>query len=516
MNKLAGTALLALAITACGTSVQAATPPPRQAPGYAGLIDAVVARYHLPGIAVGVIDHGKIVYTRTSGSLASGQPVNADTLFEIGSTTKAMTVTVLARLVEAGKLKWDAPVTDYLPTFRMHDPWVTQNMQVADLLSHHSGLHGFAGDLMLWPHPSHFTPQDVVAALRYLKPAYSFRAGYAYDNVLFVTAGQVAAAAGGAPYAQLLRREVFQPLGMDRCQIGTWNRKDVGNVASPHVWRDNHYVAVAFDGPVRQATTMDAAGGVSCSLHDMLVWAQNWLAPTPTQLAWLSPAQREAEWTPHTPVPISDRRKAWDDTWIFSNALGWRVSNANGAMTVWHTGVLEGMRAAIMLVPHRQSGFVVLLDSSADDALTVLDEVLTKQLVAPAQAKSVATYADELARYEAREQSPVPDTSSSVPATSAELKARLGVWQDPWFGKVELCARGHGVRFASLMSPLLTGQVMRMGNAYFVHWDHGDPDAWLRFPEQSGGTLHMALVDANADASSDFEDLSFTRVKECP
>ena len=102
---------------------------------------------------------------------------------------------------------------------------------------HHSGLPEGAGDLMLWPDPNHFTPEDVVRGLRYLKPAYSFRAGYAYDNTLYIVAGQVAAAAGGAPYPTLMRREVFQPLGMSRCQIGTWNRDEVGNVARPTSWR---------------------------------------------------------------------------------------------------------------------------------------------------------------------------------------------------------------------------------------------------------------------------------------
>lgn len=515
MNLLAKSTLAALLLTCGLPTAQASAATSGPAAGYNQLVDAVVARYHLPGIAVGVIDDGKIVYTHTTGTLASGKPIDADTLFEIGSTTKAMTVTLLARLVQAGKLRWDAPVTQYLPAFRMYDPWVTRNMQVGDLLSHHSGLHGFAGDLMLWPHPSQFTPADVVHALRYLKPAYSFRAGYAYDNVLYVTAGQVAAAAGGAPYPQLLRREVFLPLGMDRCQIGTWNRAAVGNVARPHILDDGRFVAVASNDATRDATTMDAAGGVSCSLRDMLAWAMNWLAPTPRQLAWLTPDQRQKEWTPYTPVPISPQRKAWNDTLFFANGYGWRLSDADGEMTVWHTGVLEGMRAAVMLLPHRRSGFVVLINSEADAALSVLDEVLLKHFTAPNEGKSVAMYADEQARYDARDQSPAPDTSAGKPATPEELRARLGIWQDPWFGKVAICAKGNSVRFVSQMSPLLSGRVMHMDGGYFVHWDHGDPDAWLRFPVHAGGTLSMALVDANQDASSDFGDLAFTRKQGC-
>ena len=90
-----------------------------------------MAQYHLPGIAVGVIDNGKVVYTRTLGKLESGKPINTDTLFKIASNSKAMTATLLARLVEEGKVHWDDPVTKYLPSFRMYDPWVTANMQAA-------------------------------------------------------------------------------------------------------------------------------------------------------------------------------------------------------------------------------------------------------------------------------------------------------------------------------------------------------------------------------------------------
>jgi CubicO group peptidase (beta-lactamase class C family) len=517
VSKIAGTTLMALALTLCATAARAAAPPAKTAQsGYDRLVDAVVARYHLPGIAVGVIDQGKVVYRRTVGTLPSGRPIDHDTLFKIASNTKAMTATLLARLVEEGKLRWDDPVTKYLPSFAMYDPWVTRNMQVGDLLVHHSGLPEGAGDLMLWPQPNDFTPADVVAGLRYLKPAYSFRAGYAYDNVLLIVAGQVAAAAGGAPYAQLLRREVFRPLGMNRCQIGTWNRDQVGNVAQPHTRRDGRNVVVDRDGAIVHASTMDAAGGVRCSLGDMLVWEKNWLVPTARQLQWLTPEQRREAWATYTPLPISRRLQAWNGTIFRGNGRGWRISNVDGEMTVWHTGDLSGMYSEVMMLPFRKSGFVILIDADAEDARTVLSEELLKHFTAPGKARSVAGYADELARDEkARRISRVPDTSSRQPAMPRELAAQLGVWRDPWFGDVSICPRDGKVRFASKRSPTLTGQVMRVGTRYLVHWDHDDAEAWLRFPANGKGTLHMAKVDPDADFSWDYEDLSFTRQHAC-
>src|SRR5690348_18113804 len=110
------------------TIAQAAAPPPKQNADLDRLVDAVVAYYHLPGLAVGVIDHGKVGYTREVGTLASGKPIDNDTLFQIASNSKAMTSTLLARLVQQGKLRWDDPVTKYIPSFRIPEPKVPKNI----------------------------------------------------------------------------------------------------------------------------------------------------------------------------------------------------------------------------------------------------------------------------------------------------------------------------------------------------------------------------------------------------
>ena len=443
MSRFTQSVLTALAMAGCVTVAPAASKADSR-PDFDRVIDAVVARYHLPGIAVGIIDDGKVVDTHVVGKLASGQPMDADTLFGIASNTKSMTVTLLARLVQQGKLRWDDPVTKFLPSFRMYDPWVTANMQVGDLLVHHSGLPEGGGDLMLWPSPNQFTPQDVMAGLQYLKPAYSFRAGYAYDNTLYIVAGELAAAAGGAAYPALLRREVFAPLGMTRCQIGTWNRDEVGNVASPYTMQDGKYVAEPATASIVAAATMDSAGGVRCSLHDMLTWATNWLAPTQEQLAWLSPEQRHREWTAYTPMPVSARHHAWDGTLFYGYGYGWRIGDVDGQMTVSHTGTLSGMYSATMLLPFRKSGFVFLINADADDARTVLIEVLTKQFTAPDKARSVVDYADEVAQQDRQRRARrVPDTLSRQPATPADLKDGLGVWRDPWLGEMDICAGGE-------------------------------------------------------------------------
>src|SRR5690606_19073325 len=308
-------------------------------------VRATIEGYRLPGIAVGVIEGGEVVFARGYGETVagSGDPVTTRTLFKIASNSKAMTASVLARLVQQGRLKWDDPVVKHLPDFAMHDPWVTAHMTVGDLLVHNSGLPEGGGDLMLWPEPNLFARDAIVHGLRHIRPAYGFRAGYAYDNLLYVVAGQVAAAAGGASYEELARRELFGPLGLDGCRVGEFALADAGSVAQPHSREGNRAVAMRRDPPLVPAIASAPAGGIRCSLDDMLAWARNWLAPTDAQEQWLDAAQRAEMWKARTPMPISSQRRRWDDTHYYAYAYGFRLADADGEWTVSHTGTLGGM-----------------------------------------------------------------------------------------------------------------------------------------------------------------------------
>lgn len=517
-------ALLAACTTAPPATPVASHPAPAPSTAasiYDRMVKDAYGRFHLAGLAVGVIDQGKVVYTRTLGErvVGSGEKIDANTLFKIASNSKAMTTALLGRLVDQGKLRWDDPVTKYLPDFRMYDPWVTRQMRVGDLLTHSSGLRTGEGDLMLWPDPNHFTRADVIHALRYFKPAYSFRSKYEYDNMLYVVAGALAEAAGGAPYATLMQREVFAPLGLARCQVGRWDRDAVGNVAQPHGWIDGRNQVIRADGAIIPASASDSAGGIRCSLDDMLVWARNWLAPTPAQLAWLSPAQRAVLQAPHTLIPVPYLLKQWNHAHVMAYGYGWRMADADGQWTVWHTGTLAGMYSELMLLPDRRSGFVILITGNGGEARTVLAEALLKHFTDPSDDRGVAGYAalwDALSRAPGKAPA-APDDSAALPADSHALAGRLGVYRDPWLGQASICMRDGVVRFQVKKSPRLGGTVMQLGRRYLVHWDDRsvEPDAWLDFHDSHPWRLTMAKLDPHGDTSSDYEDLDFVRESGC-
>lgn len=482
--------------------------------------EAAMQRFHLPGLAVGVIENGRVVYKRTEGELivGSGRKIDSHTLFKIASNSKAMTASTLARLVDAGKLAWDDPVITRLPRFHMVDPWVTRNMQVSDLLVHNSGLPEGGGDLMLWPEPNDFTRADILAGLGHIKPAYSFRSGYAYDNLLYVVAGELAATVAGLPYEALVKREVFDPLGLD-CRVGEWRGTPNDNIAQPHAWRDGRNVPNGADEAIVPVITSAAAGGIRCSLDAMLTWAGNWLDPNAGQKTWLSDEQRKAMWAARTPMPISDWRKAHGNTHYYAYAYGFRLADVDGEWTVSHTGTLSGMYSMMLLLPDRKSGFVMMTNGEGDAARTVLGDVLTRHFTRPGHVPSVVALADELEKTPASAlKAELPDTTDRSPVVPASMAGQLGIWRDPWFGEIRLCEDKGKVRFAARKSPSLSGILMRVGDRILVDWDDQavDVEAWLDFPTQDTPTLRMAKVDPQGDFSFDYEDLAFTRIGDCP
>jgi CubicO group peptidase (beta-lactamase class C family) len=521
-------AFLALLAAGCVSTTPARREEP-SAPSTARfdeIFEEVWTRYDLPGLALGIVQDGRVIYMRTAGETVagSGEPITPDTLFKIASNSKAMTTGVLARLADAGKLRWEDPVTRYLPSFRMYDPWVTREMQVRDLLIHNSGLRSGAGDLMLWPEPNLFTREDIIAGLAHLKPIHSFRSQYDYDNLMYVVAGEVAASAAGTTYEELVRRELFEPLGMTRCRVGEWRLEDVGNVAQPHMRQGELNVVIRRDPQVVPMSTSAAAGGIRCSLADMLTWIRMWLDPDlrspKTGEPWLSRAQREVLWTAHMPMPLSQRQRRWDGSRFNAYGYGWRLSDVDGVLRVAHTGTLAGMYSAVTLLPEKNVGFVFMINGDGSQARTVLNAALVKQFTRPEAPPPVSFYADEIA-WDALERQhaskPTVELQRTVAAPAA-LSPWLGRYRDPWFGEVSICKDDGRVDFVAAKSPRLNGTIMRAGERWLVDWrdESIDVDAWLSFAAGEPPTLTMSKVDPDADFSYDFEDLRFTRVGDCP
>jgi hypothetical protein len=190
-------------ILGAASSVWAQSKPPGDMDDYAA---RVLKTFDVPGLSVAIVKDGKLVFAKGYGVRKLGEPapVDENTLFPIGSNTKAFTSALLASLVDAGKLSWDDPVYRRLPGFQMYDPYVSHEMTIRDLLTHRSGMGLGEGDLLFWPTTT-YTRDEIIYRLRFMKPATSFRSRFAYDNLMYIAAGQIIPAVTGATWESYLR-----------------------------------------------------------------------------------------------------------------------------------------------------------------------------------------------------------------------------------------------------------------------------------------------------------------------
>src|SRR5207302_6959132 len=189
----------------------------------------------VPGMAIAIVENGKTSLAKGYGikKLGSPEPVDADSIFPTGSTGKAFTAADLAILVDQGRIGWDDKVIDHLPGFQMYDPWATREMTIRDLLVHRSGLGLGAGDLLFVPR-SNLSRAEAVNRLRYIKPATSFRYGFAYDNVLYMVAGQLIEAVTGTTWEAFTADQIFKPVDMIHSTSDDEVRFKTPNRAQPH------------------------------------------------------------------------------------------------------------------------------------------------------------------------------------------------------------------------------------------------------------------------------------------
>ena len=263
-----------------------------------------------------------------------------------------------------------------------------------------------------------------------------------------------------------------------------------------------------------------AAGGVRCSLNDMLRWMQVLLDPAQAP-GWLDAAQRQALWAAHMPMPINQRLRDWDNTHFHAYGYGWRLSDMDGQWKVAHTGTLSGMYSSLALLPDMKTGVVMLINGEGEEARAALMQAMLKHYTAPAQQHDVLHYAGLMEQAAAQRRSAGhvrPSLSTARPATVAEFGDRAGIWRDPWFGEVTLCPRDGKLQFVSAKSPRMSGQVMRADERWYVAWQGlgEDADAWLEFAgDAQRPLLHLRAIDPDIDFSYDYPDLEFQRHGDC-
>ncbi|MFQ5789450.1 MAG: serine hydrolase [Acidobacteriota bacterium] len=448
--------------------------------------------------------------------LGEPTPVDEETLFAIASCSKAFTTAALAMLVDEGKIDWDDPVIDHLPGFRLHDPYVTGEITIRDLVTHRSGL-GLGGGDLLWLR-SDYTRDEIVQRIRFLEPTSSLRSRFAYQNVMFLVAGQVIPAVTGKSWDEFIAERIFEPLRMRSANTSVTGLEPGGNWATPHLPVGEQVRAIAYDN----VDNVGPAGSINASVADLTKWLrlQLSLGRIGEKRLYSEEAAREM-WSPQTIIPIQDPPPplaALKPTFS-AYGLGWGLRDYRGRKLVSHTGGLAGMTSMTTLVPSETLGIVVLTnqETSLYAALTyrILDAYLgvpaTDWTAAHLEARKLRERkaAEEVAAIQAKR---VQETAPSLP-----LSSYTGDYRDAMYGDATIEEQDGGLRLRFTKSPPFQAQLEHWHYDTFVaRWGHHSiPDAFVTFslnPDGSIAEFKMKALSPLADFSYDYQDLLFRPV----
>jgi CubicO group peptidase (beta-lactamase class C family) len=493
-------------------SADAALPP-----GFDAIVAQAMKTFDVPGMGIAVVKDGKVILAKGYGvrKLGDPTPVDAQTLFGIASNTKAFTATALGLLVEEGKIAWDAPVTRYLPWFQMWDPYVTREMTVRDLLVHRSGLGLGAGDLLIFPE-STYSRREILERLRFVKPATSFRSAYAYDNILYLAAGEVIGAVSGRTWEDFVGERILKKVGM------TWSRPrhsaDVTrmNLAIPHAPLESGLAAQ----PPDENDNMNPAGGILSCAEDMAKWMLVHLSGGKLADGTRLFAERtERELTsPVTPIAIANppAELAALKMNFRGYALGFNVNDYRGRKMVSHTGGLSGYVSRLVMVPELELGIVVLTNQESNEAYnSVIYAVLDHAIGVPptdwAKAYLKVRERGNKGTAEALKKAAAKRDAAARP--SLPLAEYAGTYEDAWYGPIAIMLEGGKLVMSFTKTPGMVGDMEHWSRETFVvRWRDRElrADAYVTFTLDSDGAIVEARMKAfspDTDFSYDFQDL---------
>ncbi|RDV29425.1 serine hydrolase [Alteromonas aestuariivivens] len=489
------------------------------------VIEQALVQFHTPGMSVGVVKDNQVVYLQGHGlrSIEDRLPVTPETYFRLASVSKAFTATGIALLAESGDLNWQQRVTDHLAHFQMADPWVTREFTVLDLLTHRSGLASGAGDSMLWPEPSGFSREEIIHNLRYLTPKTSFRSAYAYNNVMYITAGEVIASTTGEKYQDFIDKHIFAPLGM-HCFAGDVPPSALVNHAVSFGFSEQRgQYAIPRNQIRQQGLVSAAAGGLTCNAKEMLKWLSMWLngGKLPDGKAFLSSDSIEFMWSPQTLLPISDIDRAWDETQFSAYGIGWRLADVLGHKVISHTGTLSGYQTYVTLVPELNLGVVLLNNGSNYGARGAVMQTILKAYMGkpkpPAAENWISAYSALQQHNKVLSQEREIELAGSGHVV-LELPQYAGEFEDQWFGAFRIKYASQKLTIESEKMPMLSGFLEPFDDHRFVirwHNPNAADDAMILFdvsPQRTVTGFTLAPFKATVPEYHEYSDMYFKPV----
>lgn len=489
------------------------------------LIKNTLKSFDVPGMSVGVIKDGKMIYTKGFGvrSLENDLPMTDRTLVGIASNSKGFTCVALAILADEGRLHWDDKVSQYIPEFQMYDPYVSKEITIRDLVTHRSGLGLGQGDLMFFPEGGSLSIEDIVYNVRYLKPDHSFRTKLVYNNVMFIVAGEIIHRISGQTWADFVEKRIMKPVGM-LSSYGSYARATkagANNIIDAHAPINGKAVKVPHDW----YETANAAGGIMSNIHDMMIWAECLLNNFTTREGkkLISDKQIQQLWQIQQPSTIALQNPY--NSHFYGYGMGWFLSDVKGHLQIQHTGGLIGTVTQFTLIPDLKLGIVVLTNQQSGAAFNTITNTVKDSYLGIADRNWLKTYSERMQQYNADIDKKKVETFAKANVFSKMKNQQpkpeqfLGTYTDDWFGEVDFFQQDEVLRISCKSSPRLKGTLIPYSpNTFIAKWDDRsyDADVFITFEfDETGKAVNVKMkpISEVTDFSFDFEDLDLKRTK---
>ncbi len=404
-------------------------------------IENAITLWKPPGLAVTVVKDGKVIFKKGYGvtNIETQRPVNENTLFGCMSTTKAFTAAALAMLVDEGKIKWDDHVINYLPDFQLYDPYMTREITVRDLLTHRTGV-GNTDYLWAW---MKISSDSALYKMRNVKPTYSLRSGFIYQNLMYLAAGKVIEKVSGQSWDSFLKERIYTPLGMKETFAKYELVRNRENKADAHWTYEGEIVKI--DQLV--ADEIGPAGSMWSTINDIGKWVKFLLNNGVHDGDTLISNKNFKElFKPQQIVPTNEfypTQKLTKPNWT-TYGLGWFQHDYRGKMVQFHTGSLPGMVAIIGLIPEENIGVYVMgnldhVELRHAIMYTVFDLFIDGKITRDWSAEFKKLYAQNTVPEEPKR---IAETNPSLP-----INKMLGKYKHPQYGIIEISKNGEDIKF---------------------------------------------------------------------
>ena len=428
--------VFSLLITSLFLEVQAQTELPKN---FEAWIENYRQEWKIPGMAVGIVKDGKIIYAKGFGEkkLGSGEKVDENTVFGIASASKNMTAAALAVLVDEGKINWDDKITQHIPWFQMKDPWITNELTIRDALIHRSGLGRILGNRLQFMTNS--SRDEVLFQVRYMDLEKPFRTSYVYSNVMYSLAGQIIEYVDGRTWDEFLQDRFFKPMGMKSTTTSITELKEGQNLAFPHQEIDGEIVTI-------QRRNWDNAGpaaGVNSSVIDMSKWLMLQLGESGKfdGKTYVSEEQMNEIHKPQLGIPPRNSKSPQ-----MSYGLGWHITDYKGYRVLDHGGATDGFNTAMYLFPELDLGIIVFVNTFSGFgnavAYQVADHFIDGKNEVDWGERYLTNYRNAYERASTERQK-IHDARMKNTQPTLNLDAYVGKYKSEAYGEVEVKKNGN-------------------------------------------------------------------------